>query len=229
MSFFSKLKNQLILLAIIVVPVVGYFILRTGTNHFKKLPIYGLKELDSVRVNDQWQIDTVYHHIADFKFTNYNGETVSQQNLDSCVYVADFFFSTCKTICPVMSDHMSQLQKAFEKVPDIKFISFTVDPEHDNAEVLNEYAKAHHAIKDKWYLVTGDKKEIYDLARNSYMLNVADGDGGADDFIHSEMFVLVDKEKRIRGIYDGTSEASIDTCVDEIKVLFKEYLAGKKK
>lgn len=223
----KKFKKSFFLIVILAGPIIFYFVLKSGTNHYSHLPILGEKFVDSTLVNNKWVVDTQYHHIAPFQMLNSYGELVTDKTFDSSVYVANFFFATCKTICPTMSSNIEKLQKEFENNPSVKFISYTVDPEHDSPEVLNDYGKEHNAIRNKWYLVTGKKEEIYQLARESYLLNVEKGNGGPDDFIHSELFVLVDKNKRIRGIYDGTKDYEIDTCKDEIKVLLNEYKSKK--
>lgn len=210
-------SRQFILLFILMVfPVAVYFLLRTGKNVYHKLPYYGERE---VAANGE---DTIYHSISDFKLVNQAGDTVSHQALDEHVYVADFFFVKCPTICPTMSSQMQRVYALFKDNPTVRFASFTVNPEADSVPVLAAYAKAHEAATEKWLFLTGDKKEIYRLARHDYLVNAMQGDGGPDDFIHSEMFVLVDKDKHIRGYYDGTSTKSVDTLMDEVRVLLSE-------
>lgn len=224
MNRFNAIKKFLILIIVLVIPGIAYMLLRTGTNHYKSLPIYGQRDWVMVEKEGKQTADTIYHTIGDFKLLNQLGDTVSQEDLKGTIYVADFFFVSCPTICPKMSTQMSRLAKRFAKTPGIKFISHTVNPEEDSVSVLAEYAKKYQADPSQWMLVTGDKKEIYSLARNGYMVNALQGDGGPDDFIHSELFVLVDKDKRIRGYYDGTSTTQVDTLIDEIKVLMREYI-----
>lgn len=223
----NKTHKVLLLIVLLVIPGVAYFLLQTGKNHFKKLPIYGFRDVDSVMVDGKYKVDTIYHHISDFNLLNQQGKTITQANLDSSIYIADFFFVTCPSICPKMSTQMARLQERFKSEPAIKFISHTVNPENDSVPVLAEYAKEYGINPEKWHLLTGDKKQIYDLARKDYMVNAVEGDGGPDDFIHTELFVLVDKHKRIRGYYDGTSQMSVDTLIDEIKVLMKEDILEK--
>ena len=160
-----------------------------------------------------------------FKLISQTGEIVTQKNLAGKIYVADFFFTRCPSICPVMTSELTRVAKVFADNPDIKIISHTVDPEYDTVEVLRDYAAKYNADPDQWYFVTGEKKEIYDLARKGYFIAAKEGDTGPVDFIHSQRFILVDKEKRIRGYYDGTDKKDVDRLIAEIGVL----LINKKK
>lgn len=207
-----------ILLLIFIVPVAGYLLLRTGTNHYMKLPVFGERQLAA---NGK---DTIYHTVPDFSLIDQKGKPVSQQNIGNNIYVADFFFVTCPTICPKMSTQFSRLQEQFKNEDYIRLVSHTVNPEEDSVPVLAKYGNEYGAIPGKWYLLTGDKQEIYRMAREGYLVNAMQGDGGPDDFIHSELFVLVDKHKRIRGFYDGTSEKDVERLIDEIKLLRLEHL-----
>lgn len=214
-------KSSIVLFLIFVVPVVGYLLLRSGTNHFKPLPIYGERYEEAG--------DTVYHTIGDFSFTNQYGEEVSSKTVAGKVKIVDFFFVDCKTICPKMSSQLQRVQKKIKTVDDVIILSHTVNPENDSVPVLKRYADEYGAMKNKWHLLTGDKKELYRIAREGYLVNALQGDGGPDDFIHTELFVLVDDKNRIRGFYDGTSAGAVDTLIDELKVLLKEEIAGEKK
>jgi protein SCO1 len=221
------IKKIIILLLVLVVPAIGYLLLRTGTNHYKSLPVYGERYAEERVVDGKTVIDTVYHTIRDFALTDQSGKTITQDNLKDVVYVADFFFVDCQTICPKMSTQMSRIQEKFKNNPEVKLISHSVNPEADSVPVLARYAQEYKAIPDKWHLLTGSKKQIYDLARNDYLVNALQGNAGPDDFIHTELFVLIDKEKKIRGYYDGTSAGAVDTLIDEIKVLMKEEISKK--
>lgn len=214
------LKTTIILFLILVVPAAGYLLLRTGTNHFKPLPIFGERYEEAG--------DTVYHTIGDFAFINQDGDTVSSSSLKGNIKIVDFFFVDCKTICPKMSSQLERVQKKIQTVPNVVILSHTVNPEQDSVPVLKRYAEQHGAMKNKWHFLTGDKKELYKIAREGYLVNALQGDGGPDDFIHTELFVLVDQNNRIRGFYDGTSAGAVDTLIDELKVLLKEEIAGPK-
>ena len=165
-----------------------------------------------------------YHKISDFNLLNQNGIEVSHSNYDNKIYVADFFFTTCPTICPIMTENMGYLQNKLIDNPEILLVSFSVTPEIDSVQQLKKYALEKNVIDSKWNLLTGDKKEIYDLARKSYLVAKNDGDGGKYDMIHTENFVLVDKEKRIRGFYDGTNQSEMDKLLNDIRILENSYL-----
>lgn len=220
------LKRILIISVILLLPCIFFLWLITGKNHYKTIDIFGPKEVAITSTNGI--PDTLYHTVGEFSLTDQFGQTVTDRNFDNKIYVVDFFFATCKTICPKMTLELTRVQEKFEQDPDVLMISYTVNPEHDNAEVLNAYAKKYLAKQSKWFFVTGDKKQIYDLARNSYFITAMQGNGGPDDFIHSEKVVLIDKEKRIRGYYDGTVHEDISKLMDDIQVLKLEYRDKKK-
>lgn len=205
-----------------MIPGVAYLLVKSGKNNYTRLEIFGPKEPVEKTVEGKIKVDTVYHTIGDFTFIDQDSNIVNQSIVNDKIYVADYFFTTCKTICPKMSDQLMRVQLAFKDDPEVMILSHTVDPEEDSPSTLNAYAEKHNAIKGKWYFLTGDKKQLYDLARNSYFVTAMPGDGGPDDFIHSEQFVLVDKQKRIRGFYDGTEYNDVKRLIDEIKVLKKE-------
>ena len=164
-----------------------------------------------------------YHKIADFSLTNQNGKTITQADYKDKIYVADFFFTTCQTICPIMTDNMEKIQKEIINDDDVMLLSHSVTPEIDTVEQLKSYAIKKGVNDKKWNLVTGDKGEIYRLARKSY-LAVKD-DGMPDDYgmVHTENFMLIDKKGQIRGYYDGTKTEDITTLLNDIKKLKKEY------
>ena len=136
--------------------------------------------------------------------------------------MADFFFATCQSICPKMSSQLVHLQSAFKNDKDVLILSHTVNPLHDTVEVLNGYAQSYGAIKNKWHFLTGNKKAIYDLARYSYLVNALEEDGSAEGFLHSELFILVDAQKRIRGFYDGTDSVAVVKLISDITLLKQE-------
>jgi protein SCO1/2 len=197
---------------------VLYVILATGKTNFIRLPYIGERELAS---NGK---DTIYHRVQPFSFVNQNGKVFTDKDLEGKIYVTDYFFTTCKSICPKMSTELLRVQEKFAYTKGlVQILSHTVDPEHDSVPVLKAYANMIHADESMWNFVTGDKKHLYDMARHSYLVNAMEGNGGPEDFIHSELFVLVDKEKHIRGIYDGTNIKSVNELLDDIKVLIAEY------
>jgi protein SCO1 len=175
------------------------------------LPVFGEKKVLSN--------DTVYHTISAFKLTNQYGEIISNETVKNKIYVGNFFFATCQSICPVMSTNLIDVQKAFEKDDSLLILSHTVNPMHDTVEVLKGYGLTYGAIKNKWHFLTGDKKVIYDLAKTSYLVNALEDDGSAEGFLHSEMFLLIDTKGRLRGIYDGTDKGEVLKLISDIKLL----------
>jgi protein SCO1/2 len=189
----------------------------------KKLPVFQPDMVNSELVDTTVQFVRKYHKIADFNLQNQNGETITQDTYKDKIYVADFFFTTCLTICPIMTGHMLDIQERLKDDPDVLLLSHTVIPVADSVPQLKKYALEKGVNDAKWNLVTGDKKQIYELARKSYLATKSDGDGGPYDMIHTENFILVDKEKRIRGFYDGTNAEAIDDLLDDIEILKAEY------
>lgn len=189
----------------------------------KTLPIYQPAQVNFELVDSTIQHQKKYHTIADFKLINQNGDTITQAFYKDKIYVADFFFTTCQTICPIMTDHMYEIQKKTISDPEILLLSHTVTPEIDSVAQLNRYAKQKLVNDAKWNLVTGDKKQIYDLARRSYLAVKTSGDGGPYDMIHTENFMLIDKQRQIRGFYDGTNPEAVETLLEDIKTLKASY------
>ncbi|MBO3096637.1 SCO family protein [Gelidibacter pelagius] len=188
----------------------------------KVLPIYQPTMVNFEMVDSTLQYQSKYHKIADFSLINQNGDTVTQKNYEDKIYVADFFFTTCQTICPIMTDHMAQIQKATLSDEEIMLLSYSVTPEIDDVDQLKRYAIEKGVIDKKWNLVTGDKKQIYELARKSYLAVKTDGNGDQYDMIHTENFMLIDKKRQIRGYYDGTQPDDIEKLLEDIKVLKNE-------
>ncbi len=218
---FKSIKRVLIVSAILVLPCLFYLALMKGKNDYSRLEIFGPKEpASNAGVGTP---DTIYHTISGFSFTDQEGRTVTNETFKDKIYVADFFFATCQTICPKMTQQMARVVHKFRNDSGIYFLSHTVNPDHDSVSVLKKYSEKYNVTSDRWRFVTGNKKEIYDLARHSYFITAMEGNGGPDDFIHSEQFALVDRQGRIRGYYDGTDPNDVDTLMDEIKVLKKEY------
>ena len=195
-----------------------YYIL----NPLETLPIYQPAEVNEKLVDSSIIHVSKYHKIADFKLTNQNGEKITQEFYNDKIYVADFFFTTCQDICPVMTKNMYQLQQELKNDNNILFLSHTVIPEIDTVEQLKKYAIENKIDESRWNLVTGDKKQIYDLARKSY-LAVEDVEFGEFDMIHTENFMLIDKQKQIRGFYDGTNTEEIQRLLKDIEILKQSY------
>ena len=221
MLFKKKIHILIILFFILVLPSMVYFYVTRGYNNFIKLEIVGQEG----------------HKIPDFKFINQNNEIVINDSLDGNIYIAKFFFTSCPTICPVMTKNMAYVQRKLNVYPNIKFVSHTVDPVNDNPDRLLKYVKKMRSKNimidlNNWCFLTGDKEEIYEIAK-SYFVNVSPDSLAPGGFLHSEYFVLIDKEGRVRsgvdennnvvGVYDGTNDAQMKDLINDVKVLLAEY------
>lgn len=220
-SFFSRYKIFGIVFFLLSVVIISLFYVALKPK--KVLPTYQPTMVDPSLVDSTIQQQKKYHTIANFKLINQNGDTITQKDYENKIYVADFFFTTCRSICPIMTKNMGDIQKEIIDDPEVKLLSHTVTPEIDSVAQLKKYAIEKGVIDTKWNLVTGDKKQIYALARKSYMAVQEDGDGGKYDMIHTENFLLIDKEKRVRGYYDGTKEEEIEKLLEDIKILKDSY------
>jgi protein SCO1/2 len=193
------------ILLFLIVSIAIFFGIYSLQTPEKMLPIYSPQDVNPELVDSTVQHIGYDHKIANFSFTNQNGKIITQKEYENTIYVADFFFTTCPTICPKMTNNMVWLQNQLKKYPNIKLLSFSVTPDIDTAEVLKKYAKEKGVDETRWNLVTGDKKEIYYLARKSYLAVKTGKPEELYDMVHTENFILVDKNKRIRGFYDGTN------------------------
>ena len=187
-----------------------------------KLPIMGNREAVTKTVNGKEVVDTVYQTIPDFKFVNQYGDTITQNSLKGDIYVADFFFTTCPSICPIMHRNMLNVYKEFKNVPDFKIISHTIDPKHDSVAVMKKYADKLGISGNSWWLLQGNKEQTYELGQKNYLVAVKQDDGTPGGYVHQGWFVLVDKQRRIRGYYDGTDEKQVSKLIDDIKILRTE-------
>ena len=208
----------LIVFSVVVIPIF-YKLLEVEP----KLKIYNPADVNPRLVDFSMKHITKDHTIADFELTNQNGEKITNKNYKDKIYVADFFFTRCQTICIAMAYNMSELQNLYKKDTEIMFLSHSVTPEIDSVTVLKEYADRKGVIDGKWNITTGAKTHIYELARKSYFAVLDEGNGDENDFIHTEQFVLVDKEKRIRGYYDGTEKEDMEKLKKDIVLLKEEY------
>ena len=204
---------------IVLVSTVMLYSIYTLSKPEQILPIYNPADLNPRLVDKSIQNRSENHTIADFELINQNGLTITQDDYKDKIYVADFFFTVCPGPCPIMTNNIGKLQEVFIKDDDVKFLSLSVTPEMDSVPVLREYATRNDVLDSKWNITTGVKKHIYELARKSYFAVVDEGDGGLQDFIHTPNFVLVDKQKQIRGIYDGTNDKDIQRLIKDIKIL----------
>lgn len=220
LSFFKGYKYFAIAFGIISIIIIA--IIFNTLNVYQPLPIYQPAMVSDELVDSTIQYQKKYHKIADFSLINQNGETVTQDDYKDKIYVADFFFTTCKTICPIMTDHMYQIQKELKDDNEVLLLSHSVTPEIDTVDQLKRYALKKGVDDSKWNLVTGNKKDIYNLARKSYLAVKDYGDGGPFDMIHTENFMLIDKKRQIRGFYDGTDPEDIDRLLKDIEHLKME-------
>ncbi|MBD2755398.1 SCO family protein [Spirosoma validum] len=216
LNFWAKNKPSLLL--------VGLVAISWGcgpTN--EKLPILGQREAVTKMVNGKSVTDSVYQSIPDFRFVSQYGDTVTARTLDNKIYVADFFFTSCPTICPKMKVQLKRVYEKFKDKPDVMLLSHTIDPDHDSVSVLKEFADNLGVTGRQWLFVTGDREKIYDIAQDSYLVTAQSDPSAPGGAVHSGAFILVDKAKHIRGIYDGTTEAGVDQLMKDIDRLLAEY------
>ena len=221
LSFFKEYKYFGIAFSILSLVII--LIIYNVLDVYRPLPIYQPSRVSAELVDSTIQHKSKYHKISDFSLINQNGDTITQKDYEDKIYVADFFFTTCQTICPIMTDHMKDIQEELIEENDILLLSHSVTPEIDSVAQLKHYALEKGVLDTKWNLVTGDKKQIYELARKSYLAVKTDGDGGPYDMIHTENFMLIDKKKQLRGFYDGTNEEEIERLLNDIEILKEEY------
>lgn len=186
------------------------------------LPIYGEREVDYTEVDGETIADTVFHRVPDFRFLNQDSVWVDQNKVKGRVYVADFFFTTCPSICPKMTTQLKRLQILTKDIPELHFLSFSIDPEKDQPEALRKYIEEYGVSKENWDFLTGDEEETHELGVKGYMVHAKSDENAPGGFAHSPSFVLVDREGLIRGIYDGTSTDDVDQLNKDIRRLLKE-------
>lgn len=220
LSFIKRYK--FLILGFILFSVLFLYIAYQFLNPKKTLPIYNPSMVNSELVDTTVQHISKYHAITDFSFTNQNGKTITQKDYQGKIYVADFFFTTCPTICPIMQDNMVEIQNAFKNNPKVMLLSHTVMPQIDSVPVLKKYALEKGVIDSKWNLVTGDKKDIFYIARKSYLAVKTDTTGELYDMVHTENFILIDEQRRVRGFYDGTKKEDIKRLIEDIHFLLGE-------
>lgn len=216
-SYFKKYRIFFWILGALSVVIISLFY--NALVPQKTLPIYSPAEVNPELVDSTIQHVGTHHYVGDFSFINQYGDTITQKDYEGVIYVADFFFTTCPTICPIMTKNMTKLQQDLSAFSNVKLLSHTVTPEIDNVPVLKVYADKHKAIKGKWNLVTGNKKDIYYIARKSYMAVKTASVSELYDMVHTENFVLVDTKRRVRGFYDGTDEVEMKRLLEDIKWL----------
>ncbi len=188
----------------------------------KTLPYLGNKEAVEKTVDGKVVVDTIYHTIPDFEFINQDSVKITQEFVKGKIYIADFFFTTCPTICPKMKTQMLRIYEKYKDNPNVILLSHSIDPRHDTPAVLKEF-KSNLGIKgNSWQMVTGEKAKIFEIGQKSYMVSAADDPTQPGGVVHSGAFILVDKDRHIRGIYDGTVPAKVDNLMDDLEILLKE-------
>jgi len=221
LGFFKKSIPTLLFL--IVFSIIGVTVFYQLMSQDERLKIYNPIEINPRLVDISVKNLKKNHTISDFELTNQNGEKITNKTYENKIYIADFFFTRCQTICISMAYNMSELQEYYKNDDDIMFLSHSVTPIIDSVPVLKEYAINKGVIDGKWNITTGSKAHIYDLARKNYFAVLDEGSGDENDFIHTEQFVLIDKERRIRGFYDGTEKEDINKIIKDITILKREY------
>ncbi len=221
LTFFAKYKRFGIVLLVLSAGIL--FLFYNALKPKETLPVYQPADFNPELVDSTLQHVRKYHTIDDFELINQNGETITEHDYAGKIYVADFFFTTCLTICPIMTKNMGTIQDEIRKDEEVLLLSHTVTPEIDSVPQLKKYALEKGVIDSKWNLVTGDKKQIYDLARKSYLAVKDYGDADSYDMIHTENFILVDKERRIRGTYNGTDPEEINRLMQDLEILKQSY------
>lgn len=221
------MKHKVITIPLLIIAVgIGITYYKTKENMEKRvLPVIQPRDVNPEMVPVEISKKGLGHRIGQFEFLNQNRELITLDDVKGKVFVAEYFFTTCLTICPIMNEEMKRIQERFKGNENVKLLSFTVDPEIDTVEQMKSYAVEHNAVDGQWHFLTGEKEDLYSLARNSFfVLKPAEarnlGDAGSD-FIHTNNFVLVDQELQIRGYYDGTSTEEVDQLMEDILILLE--------
>jgi protein SCO1/2 len=189
----------------------------------ERLPILGRSQIENVSFDGGIKADTIFHTIKDFSFTNQDGDEVTQETFRDKIYIADFFFTSCPTICPIMKTQMLRVHEKYKNNADVLILSHTIDPKHDSVEVLHDFADRLGVSTDSWHFVTGDLDKIFDIGKTSYMVTAMEDKDEPGGFLHSGAFLVIDKQRRVRGIYDGTKEDKVDLLMADVDILLNEY------
>ncbi|UZD24382.1 SCO family protein [Algoriphagus halophytocola] len=216
------MKTRFSILSLLLIPILFSQCKPAGESN-TPLPKLGNWHVDEKTVDGEAVQDTVYHTIADFSFTNQKGQTITNESVKGKVYVADFFFTTCPTICPIMKKEMIRVYEKYSANPNFKILSHTIDPEYDTREVLEDYAEKLGVMDAKtWNFLTGDAEKIYEIGQTSYLTTAQEDQAAAGGFLHSGAFILVDQEGHIRGVYDGTKTDQVDQLIADIPKILEE-------
>ncbi|MEQ8878609.1 MAG: SCO family protein [Cyclobacteriaceae bacterium] len=209
---------RLLILTIFILSFIGC----SQVNTTNELPILGNKKFVEKEVNGEVVKDTIYHTIRDFAFVDQDSNLVTNETFSDQVYIADFFFTSCPTICPLMKQQMLRVYEAYENEPEVAILSHTIDPKHDTVAVLKDFAEKLGVKSEKWHFVTGNKDSIYDIGETSYLVVANEDENAPGGYIHSGAFLLVDRQRRIRGVYDGTIPEQVNILINDIGRLIKK-------
>ena len=212
-------KYKLFIILFLTISTIIFIAIYTLLTPQKSLKIFSPRDVNTELVDTTIQHIGYNHTIADFAFTNQNGKFITQKDYEGKIYVADFFFTTCPTICPKMTDNMVWLQNQIKNNPKVMLLSHSVTPDIDSVAVLKKYALEKGVIDSKWNLVTGNKKDIYYIARKSYLAVKTNSSDELYDMVHTENFILIDQKRRIRGFYDGTNLEEVKRLLEDINYL----------
>jgi len=207
----------------IISVLVLVFLLASCSTKNKTLPILGPKQIVNVGFDGGIKADTIFHTIRDFSFVDQDSNVVTNETFRDKIYVADFFFTSCPTICPIMKTQMLRVYEEYKDNPDVKLLSHSIDPEFDTVAVLHDFAERLGVTTDVWHFVTGVKDSIYSIGQESYMVTATSDPNEPGGYLHSGAFLLIDKQRRIRGIYDGTKPDKVDKLMNDIAILLEEY------
>ncbi|MFW5759513.1 MAG: SCO family protein [Cyclobacteriaceae bacterium] len=219
MKKYSYFNSLLIVLGL----VLSTFGCQSENFNTKELPILGSREIVEKEIDGKTIIDTVYHSIPEFAFVDQDSSWVTEETMAGKIYVADFFFTTCPTICPLMKNQMMRVYDKYENNPEVVLLSHSIDPVYDSVRVLKDFASRLGVKSEKWHFVTGKKEDIYSIGEKSYMVTTQEDENEPGGYIHSGAFILVDKERRIRGFYDGTVREDVDELMKDMDILLTEY------
>ncbi len=216
-------KNLYTTLSLSILFLAACSDLQNRTREESQLPYLGRHNYVEKTVNNETVVDTLYHQVADFSFVNQDSSIITPETFEGKVYVTDFFFTSCPTICPVMKTQMLRIYEAYKENNEVALLSHTIDPAYDTVALLQDYAERLGVASDKWHFVTGDKDDIYDIGLKSYMVTAMEDEDEPGGFIHSGAFILVDKDRHIRGMYDGTKPDQVDILIKDIRKLLESY------
>lgn len=203
--------------------MIAIFLVSCVAPKEEKLPIMGRKEISEKEINGEIVNDTTYHQIGEFSFINQDSAIVTNDTFKNKIYVADFFFTSCPTICPIMKTQMLRVYDTIRNYSDVKILSHTIDPEYDTVALLRDFAERLDVTSDVWHFVTGEQERIYEMAQRNYMVTALEDNSQPGGFVHSGAFILVDKDRRVRGLYDGTKPEQVDRLIRELAILRREY------